>query len=135
MPMTFVKPEELDSYIGKSLEPSEWLTIDQERINNFADATNDHQFIHVDPEQAAPIFGSTIAHGFLSLSLTSGMGEENALVVEGSKMSLNYGLDKIRFLALILYMLTFKSRTQLNESQKSKVNQRNSLQNRTNHQV
>ena len=75
------------------------MTIDQERINNFADATNDHQFIHVDPEQAAPIFGSTIAHGFLSLSLTSGMGEENALVVEGSKMSLNYGLDKIRFLA------------------------------------
>ena len=99
MPMTFVKPEELDSYVGKSLEPSEWLTIDQERINNFADATNDHQFIHVDPEQAKPIFGSTIAHGFLSLSLTSGMGEENALVVEGSKMSLNYGLDKIRFLA------------------------------------
>ena len=86
MPMTFVKPEELDSYVGKSLEPSEWLTIDQERINNFADATNDHQFIHVDPEKAAPIFGSTIAHGFLSLSLTSGMGEENALVVEGSKM-------------------------------------------------
>ena len=99
MPMTFVKPEELDGYIGKSLEPSEWLAIDQERINNFADATNDHQFIHVDPEKAASIFGSTIAHGFLSLSLTSGMGEENALVVEGSKMSLNYGLDKIRFLA------------------------------------
>jgi len=71
MPMTFVKPEELDSYVGKSLEPSEWLTIDQERINNFADATNDHQFIHVDPEQAAPIFGSTIAHGFLSLSLAT----------------------------------------------------------------
>ena len=66
MPMTFVKPEELDSYVGKSLEPSEWLAIDQERINNFADATNDHQFIHVDPEQAVPIFGSTIAHGFLS---------------------------------------------------------------------
>ena len=49
MPMTFVKPEELGSYVGKTLEPSEWLTIDQERINNFADATNDHQFIHVDP--------------------------------------------------------------------------------------
>ena len=75
MPMTFVKPEELDSYVGKSREPSEWLAIDQERINNFADATNDHQFIHVDPQKAAPIFGSTIAHGFLSLSLTSGMGE------------------------------------------------------------
>ena len=99
MPMTFVKPEELGSYVGKSLEPSEWITIDQERINKFADATMDQQFIHVDPEQATPVFGSTIAHGFLSLSLTSGMGEENALVVEGSKMSLNYGLDKVRFLS------------------------------------
>ncbi len=51
MPMTFVKPEELDSYVGKSLEPSEWLTIDQERINNFADATNDHQFKEKNPGQ------------------------------------------------------------------------------------
>ena len=99
MPMTFVKPEELDSYVGKSLEPSEWLTIDQERINNFADATNDHQFIHVDPEQATPIFGSTIAHGFLTLSLTAGIGQDVALVVEGAKMGLNYGLDKVRFLS------------------------------------
>ena len=99
MPMTFVKPEELDSYIGKSLEPSEWLTVDQERINNFADATNDHQFIHVDPEQATPIFGSTIAHGFLTLSLTAGIGQDVALVVEGAKMGLNYGLDKVRFLS------------------------------------
>ena len=73
MPMTIVKPEELDSYIGKSLEPSEWLTIDQERINKFADATMDQQFIHVDSEQATPVFGSTIAHGFLSLSLVAGI--------------------------------------------------------------
>mgnify|MGYP005711977035 FL=1 len=85
MPMTFVKPEELDSYVGKSLEPSKWLTIDQERINNFADATNDHQFIHVNPEQAEPIFGSTIAHGFLSLSLTSGMGEEMLWLLRAQK--------------------------------------------------
>ena len=94
-----VPADTLKDYIGKDMGTSDWLEIDQERINNFADATNDHQFIHVDHEQAAPIFGSTIAHGFLSLSLTSGMGEENALIVEGSKMSLNYGLDKIRFLA------------------------------------
>lgn len=99
MPLTIVKPEDLASFVGKSLEPSSWLLIDQDRINAFADATNDHQFIHVDPEKAKPVFGSTIAHGFLTLSLTSGLGEENALVVEGSKMSLNYGLDKIRFLA------------------------------------
>ena len=64
MPMTFVKPEELDSYVGKSLEPSEWLTIDQERINNFADATNDHQFIHVDPEQAAPYLDQQLRMDF-----------------------------------------------------------------------
>ena len=99
MPLTMVKPEDLASFVGKSLEPSSWLLIDQDRINAFADATNDHQFIHVNPEKAKPVFGSTIAHGFLTLSLTSGLGEENALVVEGSKMSLNYGLDKIRFLA------------------------------------
>ena len=99
MPLTMVKPEDLASFVGKSLEPSSWLLIDQDRINAFADATNDHQFIHVDPEKAESFFGSTIAHGFLTLSLTSGLGEENALVVERSKMSLNYGLDKIRFLA------------------------------------
>ena len=92
-------PSEIENFLNKPLTPSDWYQVTQERINNFADATNDHQFIHVDPEQAEPIFGSTIAHGFLTLSLTSGMGEENALVVEGSKMSLNYGLDKIRFLA------------------------------------
>ena len=97
--MKVINPSEIDSVIGTEVGVSDWVLIDQERINKFADATMDHQFIHVDPEQAAPIFGSTIAHGFLSLSLTSGMGEENALVVEGSKMSLNYGLDKIRFLA------------------------------------
>ena len=101
MPMKFVKPEELDSYVGKSLQPSEWLTIDQDRINKFADATMDHQFIHVDPEQASPVFGSTIAHGFLSLSLVAGIpfDQEIGLVLEGTKMGLNYGLDKVRFLS------------------------------------
>ena len=97
--MMIVPAEEMEKYIGQEVGVSDWFEINQERINQFAEGTNDHQFIHVDPEKAASIFGSTIAHGFLSLSLTSGMGEENALVVEGSKMSLNYGLDKIRFLA------------------------------------
>ena len=97
MPMTFVKPDELDSYVGKSLEPSEWLTIDQERINNFADATNDHQFIHIDSEKATPLFGSTIAHGFLSLSLMAGLPAPQ-VAPEGMTMVFNYGLDKVRFL-------------------------------------
>ena len=60
-----VKPNEIESIIGKDLGASEWMIIDQDRIDKFADATMDHQFIHVDPKQAEPIFGSTIAHGFL----------------------------------------------------------------------
>ena len=99
MALTIVKPENIKDYIGKDLGTTEWFTVDQDRINKFADATDDHQFIHVDSEQATPIFGSTIAHGFLSLSLTAGIGGDIALVVDGAKMGLNYGLDKVRFLS------------------------------------
>ena len=96
-----VKPEEIQSVIGKELGKSDWVTIDQERIDKFADATMDHQFIHVDPAQAEPIFGSTIAHGFLSLSLVAGIPyqQQIGLILEGTKMGLNYGLDKVRFLS------------------------------------
>tara|TARA_X000000368_G_C22879472_1_gene644639 strand:+ start:338 stop:799 length:462 start_codon:yes stop_codon:yes gene_type:complete len=96
-----VKPSEIDSVIGAEIGVSDWVTIDQERINKFADATMDHQFIHVDPEQATPVFGSTIAHGFLSLSLVAGIPftQEIGMVLEGTKMGLNYGLDKVRFLS------------------------------------
>ena len=66
-----IKSNEIDTIIGKELGKSDWVLVDQDRIDKFADATMDHQFIHVDPEQANPIFGSTIAHGFLSLSLTA----------------------------------------------------------------
>ena len=99
--LNIVKPNEIDSVIGKDLGVSEWMVIDQERINKFADATMDHQFIHVDPDQAEPIFGSTIAHGFLSLSLVAGISfeQEIGMVLEGTKMGLNYGLDKVRFLS------------------------------------
>ena len=99
MALTIVKPENIKDYIGKDLGTTEWFAVDQERINKFADATEDHQFIHVDSEKAIPIFGSTIVHGFLSLSLTAGIGGDIALVVEGAKMGLNYGLDKVRFLS------------------------------------
>ena len=96
-----VKPSEIDLVIGTEVGTSEWITIDQERINKFADATMDHQFIHVDPDQAIPVFGSTIAHGFLSLSLVAGIpfSQEIGMVLEGTKMGLNYGLDKVRFLS------------------------------------
>ena len=96
-----VKPDEIESVIGKDLGASDWMIIDQDRIDKFADATMDHQFIHVDPKQAEPIFGSTIAHGFLSLSLVAGISfeQEIGMVIEGTKMGLNYGLDKVRFLS------------------------------------
>ncbi|KRP12035.1 MAG: dehydratase [SAR86 cluster bacterium BACL1 MAG-121105-bin34] len=99
MALTIVKPENIAEYIGKDLGTTEWFNVDQDRINKFAEATEDRQFIHVDPEKATPIFGSTIAHGFLSLALTAGIGQDIALVVEGAKMGLNYGLDKVRFLS------------------------------------
>ena len=99
--MKIINPSEIDSVIGTEVGVSDWVLIDQDRINKFADATMDYQFIHVDPEQATPVFGSTIAHGFLSLSLVAGIpfDQEIGLVLEGTKMGLNYGLDKVRFLS------------------------------------
>lgn len=97
--MPSVPKEELSAYIDKPLEPSEWVLIDQDRINSFADATLDHQFIHVDGERAAQTpFGGTIAHGYLTLSLISHMLSECALLPDDVVMAINYGSDKVRFL-------------------------------------
>ena len=94
-----IKAEDLTSLIGKDLDPSPWLEITQERVNRFAEATNDHQFIHVDPEKAAQtLFGGPIAHGFLSLSLLSYLNAQSAVVPENLVMGVNYGSDKIRYL-------------------------------------
>lgn len=83
---------------GTELGPSEWLLIDQERIDRFADATDDHQFIHVDPEKAAETsFGTTIAHGFLSLSILPHLLAQIMPIPEGIVMGINYGADKVRF--------------------------------------
>lgn len=96
--MPFVPVTELAHYVGKELGCSEWLTIDQERINLFAEATGDFQFIHVDPAKAAQTpFGGTIAHGFLSLSLIPKLMEGLLVLPEGLKMVVNYGLDSVRF--------------------------------------
>ena len=94
-----VTGDELKTYAGRSLLPSEWMTITQERINEFADVTDDHQFIHVDEEAAnnTPL-GSTIAHGFLTLSLLSPLRPPDWPVLENTEMVFNYGLDKLRFL-------------------------------------
>ena len=97
--MLAISKEELPNYVDKMLEPSAWLTIDQVMINTFADATRDHQFIHVDEEKAAQTpFGTTIAHGYLTLSLVSSFLGECGIGPIGTVMAINYGSDKIRFL-------------------------------------
>lgn len=94
-----ISVEDFKNSAGTELGPSDWLLIDQARIDRFADATNDHQFIHVDTEKAAATpFGSTIAHGFLSLSLISHLVGQIMLKPEGTVMGINYGSDKVRFL-------------------------------------
>jgi acyl dehydratase len=92
--------DDIRSRIGSEVGVSSWITIDQARIDAFAGATEDRQFIHVDPQAAAQTpFGGTIGHGFLSLSLLPRMGAEAMLVPEGLKIAINYGLDRVRFLA------------------------------------
>jgi acyl dehydratase len=91
--------EEIKNRIGSEVGVSDWILVDQARIDAFADVTEDHQFIHIDPEAAAKTpFGGTIAHGFLSLSLLSRMAADAMLRPEGIKMGVNYGFEKVRFL-------------------------------------
>jgi len=100
MAVKVVPQEEMVNAVGTKFEPSAWIDVTQDRINTFADCTEDHQFIHVDEENAAKTpFGGTIAHGFLTLSLLSKMIEGNGIVPENTVMGLNYGFDKVRFLA------------------------------------
>jgi acyl dehydratase len=98
--MPLASLDQIRKKVGEEVGLSSWLTIDQPRIDAFADTTEDRQFIHVDVAAAAQTtFGRTIAHGFLSLSLLSRMGAEAMLLPDGLKMALNYGFDRIRFLA------------------------------------
>jgi len=91
---------EIQSRVGSEIGLSSWITINQARIDAFADATEDRQFIDVDPKAAEQTpFGGTIAHGFLTLSLLSKMGAEAMLVPDAMKIAINYGLDRVRFLA------------------------------------
>jgi acyl dehydratase len=94
----FANPQELAEAVGTEIGASDWLTVEQDRIDTFADATGDHQWIHVEPERAAAgPFGSTIAHGFLTLSLIPHLAWQ-VYKVEGIRMSVNYGLDRVRFI-------------------------------------
>lgn len=97
--MTKIKSSELESWKGKEVGVSKWFEIPQDRINKFADVTEDHQFIHIDEEKAKDTpFGGTIAHGLLTLSLLPAMSEGGTLSLEGAVMGINYGYDKVRFL-------------------------------------
>jgi len=98
--MKHVKPADLPSLVGTELGVTDWMVVDQDSVNVFADVTHDHQFIHIDPEKAKETpFGGPIAHGFLTLSLLSKFSMEAGLSIEGVKMGVNYGFEKVRFLA------------------------------------
>ena len=109
--------EDLKSRVGQELGVSSWKTIDQDRIDRFAAVTEDLQFIHVDPERAlaeAP-FGGTIAHGFLTLSLLSAMGQEALPTIRDRTMGINYGLERVRFLSPVSVGARLRGRFTLSE--------------------
>lgn len=92
--------DQLKALTGQEVGVSDWLTLDQKTIDTFADATHDHNFIHVDPAAAAKTpFGGTIAHGLLSLSMLPMLAEQIDIRLDGAAMALNYGFDKVRMMA------------------------------------
>ena len=120
----YVSAAELQDLVGTELEPSDWLEITQDRVNEFADATNDHQFIHVDLEKAkASPFGGTIAHGFLTLSLLTHLLSEPMVVPKNTAMTINYGSDKVRFLKPVAVGQRIRAKQQLVEALEKKPGQ------------
>ncbi len=95
-------PSEIENFIDKPLTPSEWYHVTQERINDFADATSDHQWIHIDEERAKKEMpdGKTIAHGYFMVSLLPKLASQNAQI-QNSSRTLNYGSDKVRFINMV----------------------------------
>lgn len=100
MAVKIVPKEEMVNAAGMTFEPGPWIEVSQQRIDDFADTTEDHQFIHVDPEKAAQTpFGGTIAHGLLTLSLLPRLVAHSGIFPDNLVMGINYGFDKVRFLA------------------------------------
>ncbi|MBB4364628.1 acyl dehydratase [Bradyrhizobium sp. CIR18] len=127
-------PISLEAYqamVGKEIGVSSWHLIDQPRIDTYADVIEDHQFIHVDPERAKKetAFGTTIAHGFLTMSLLSIMSYEVMPVIAGTTMGVNYGFDKLRFISPVRSGKRVRGRFVLAEAKLRKANE---LQSRTN---
>lgn len=116
--------------VGKEIGVSSWHLIDQPRIDTYADVTEDHQFIHVDPERAKQTaFGTTIAHGFLTMSMMSVMSYEVMPAIAGTTMGVNYGFDKLRFISPVRSGKRIRGRFVLAEA---KLRKPNELQSRTN---
>ena len=116
--------DQLNDYIGEEVGISEWLLVDLERINQFAEATGDHQYIHVDSERAAQTpFGSTIAHGFLTMSLMVLMGYEGSTKLKNSVMGINYGFDKLRFINPVKVNSKIRGRFRLISAEEKNTNQ------------
>ena len=127
-------PISLDAYqnmVGEEIGVSSWHLVDQKRIDHFADVIEDHQFIHVDPERAKKetAFGTTVAHGFLTMSLLSIMSYEVMPVIEGTTMGVNYGFDKLRFISPVRSGRRVRGRFVLAEA---KLRKPTELQSRTN---
>ena len=113
--------EEIRKLVGTEIFVSDWKKIDQDQINRFADATGDYQWIHVDPEKAAHgPFGKTIAHGFLTLSHIPFFANKGAIIPEGTKMTINYGLNKVRFLNPVPVDSKIRDRIVLSRMEESK---------------
>lgn len=122
--MKTVKKEDIRDYIGKASTPTEWFTVTQAQINQFADCTLDHQFIHVDEEKAKETeFGATIAHGFLTLSMLSHFADSFAYFIDGTYMGINYGFDKIRFIAPVKVNSRIRAHATLIEIEEKKPGQ------------
>lgn len=115
---------QLPDYIGKEVGLTDWFNVDQDRINKFADATEDHQYIHIDPERAAQTpFGTTIAHGFLTLSLLSMLSSNNGgIKLNNAVMGINYGLDKLRFINPVTVDSNIRARFELVSAEEKKPN-------------
>jgi acyl dehydratase len=117
MPRTFATIAELRAHVGEELGTSEWLPISQQRINTFADATDDWQWIHTDPERARREgVGATMAHGFMTLALLAPLFA-SALEVGGTRTSVNYGLNRVRFTSPVLCGERIRARFKLREFQ------------------
>ena len=116
--------DEFKQLIGKDNGTTDWIVIDQDRINGFADVTEDHQWIHVDAEKAKQgPFGTTIAHGFLTLSLTSVFSYAGKYSIEGAQMVINYGLNKVRFINPVPVGSRIRSKMVITAIEEKKPNQ------------